>query len=197
MKARPGDQLVVPIGSSVRGDVVLHQQCIPVRVRRDVARVPDAEEERVDRSRRPTPGWYRHDRIVVAQLTGLVATRGHLAQFHAAAGRRDRAVDMLLHLLADRQRILDPDDRALASTKHTGQRTCDQSRLAIQTSSGCIDAANDAESINRHLDDSLWLRRAHSIGHRHQTLNLLTYALGINGLAVHLHRQRHAPPVAA
>ena len=56
---------------------------------------------------------------------------------------------------------------------------------------------NDAESINRHLDDSLWLRRAHSIGHRRQTLNLLTYALGINGLAVHLHRQRHAPPVAA
>ena len=24
---------------------------------------------------------------------------------------------------------------------------------------------NDAESINRHLDDPLWLRRAHSIGH--------------------------------
>ena len=46
-------------------------------------------------------------------------------------------------------------------------------------------------------DDSLWLRRAHSIGHRRQTLNLLTYALGINGLAVHLHRQRHAPPAAA
>lgn len=56
---------------------------------------------------------------------------------------------------------------------------------------------NDAESINRHLDDSLWLRRAHSVGHRRQTLNLLTYALGINALAVHLHRQRHAPPAAA
>jgi hypothetical protein len=56
---------------------------------------------------------------------------------------------------------------------------------------------NDAESINRHLDDTLWLRRAHSIGHLRQTLNLLTYALGINALAVHLHRQRHAPPAAA
>ena len=56
---------------------------------------------------------------------------------------------------------------------------------------------NDAESINRHLDDSLWLRRAHSIGHRRQLLNILTYALGINALAVHLHRQRHAPPIAA
>lgn len=25
---------------------------------------------------------------------------------------------------------------------------------------------NDAESINRHLDDTLWLRRAHSVGNR-------------------------------
>jgi hypothetical protein len=56
---------------------------------------------------------------------------------------------------------------------------------------------NDAESINRHLDDTLWLRRAHSIGHLRQTLNMLTYALGINALALHLYRQRHAPPVAA
>ncbi len=56
---------------------------------------------------------------------------------------------------------------------------------------------NDAESINRHLDDTLWLRRAHSVGHLRQTLNVLTYALGINALAVHLHRQRHGPPIAA
>jgi len=49
---------------------------------------------------------------------------------------------------------------------------------------------NDAESIDRHLDDTLWLRRAHSVGHLRQTLNVLTYALGINALAVHLHRQR-------
>ena len=49
---------------------------------------------------------------------------------------------------------------------------------------------NDAESINRHLDDTLWLRRAHSIGHHRQTLNLLTYALCVNGLAIHLHRRR-------
>ena len=56
---------------------------------------------------------------------------------------------------------------------------------------------NDAESINRHLDDTLWLRRAHSVGHLRQTLNVLTYALGINALTVHLHRQRHGPPIAA
>ena len=31
---------------------------------------------------------------------------------------------------------------------------------------------NDAESINRHLDDTLWLRRAHSVGHLRQTLNV-------------------------
>jgi hypothetical protein len=56
---------------------------------------------------------------------------------------------------------------------------------------------NDAESINRHLDDSLFLRRAHTVGQLRQTLNLLTYALGINALAVHLHRLRDAPPAAA
>ena len=49
---------------------------------------------------------------------------------------------------------------------------------------------NDAESINRNLDDTLWLRRAHSLGHERQTLNLLGYALMVNGLALHRHRRR-------
>ena len=49
---------------------------------------------------------------------------------------------------------------------------------------------NDAESINRNLDDTLWLRRAHSRGHQRQTLNLLGYALMINALALHRHRRR-------
>jgi hypothetical protein len=42
---------------------------------------------------------------------------------------------------------------------------------------------NDAESINRALDDTLWLRRAHSIGQARQHLNLSTFALGVNSLA--------------
>jgi hypothetical protein len=57
---------------------------------------------------------------------------------------------------------------------------------------------NDAESINRALDDSLWLRRAHSVGHERQHLNLLTYALVVNSLALHRHRQRSSdPPLTA
>ena len=56
---------------------------------------------------------------------------------------------------------------------------------------------NDAESINRALDDSLWLRRAHSIGHERQHLNLITYALVVNSLALHRHRQRSDPPLTA
>ena len=56
---------------------------------------------------------------------------------------------------------------------------------------------NDAESINRHLDDTLWLGRAHSIGQHRQSLNLLTYALCVNGLALHLHRRRRQPAAAA
>jgi hypothetical protein len=43
---------------------------------------------------------------------------------------------------------------------------------------------NDAESINRALEDTLWLGRAHSLGHRRQLLNLLGYALMVNSLAV-------------
>ena len=55
---------------------------------------------------------------------------------------------------------------------------------------------NDAESINRALDDTLWLRRAHSIGHARQHLNLLTYALTVNALAVHRHGRASSDPPA-
>ena len=55
---------------------------------------------------------------------------------------------------------------------------------------------NDAESINRNLDDTLWLGRAHSLGHRRQHLNLLGYALMTNGLALHRH-QRKRDTIAA
>ena len=53
---------------------------------------------------------------------------------------------------------------------------------------------NDAESINRALDDTLWLRRAHSIGHGRQHLNLLTYALTVNALALHRHARSSSDP---
>jgi hypothetical protein len=53
---------------------------------------------------------------------------------------------------------------------------------------------SDAESINRALDDTMWLRRAHSIGHERQHLNLLTHALVVNSLALHRHRQRTSDP---
>jgi len=57
---------------------------------------------------------------------------------------------------------------------------------------------NDAESINRALDDTLWLRRAHTIGHQRQHLNLITYALCVNSVALHRHaRHRGDPPLTA
>lgn len=43
---------------------------------------------------------------------------------------------------------------------------------------------NDIESINRGVDDSLYLRRAHSLGHARQLMNLLGYALMVNALAI-------------
>lgn len=48
---------------------------------------------------------------------------------------------------------------------------------------------NDAESINRALDDTLWLRRAHSVGHLRQHVNMITHALVINSVAVSRHRR--------
>jgi hypothetical protein len=50
----------------------------------------------------------------------------------------------------------------------------------------------DAESINRYLDDSLWLGRAHSKGAKRQALNLVGFACMVNSLAIHLHRKRRA-----
>jgi hypothetical protein len=52
---------------------------------------------------------------------------------------------------------------------------------------------NDAESINRGLDDSLWLGRAHSVGHQRQHLDLIGFALMVNSLA----RARHRTPAPA
>jgi hypothetical protein len=56
---------------------------------------------------------------------------------------------------------------------------------------------NDAESINRGLDDSLWIGRAHSVGHQRQHLNLIGFALMINSLARARHRKREPAQAAA
>lgn len=57
---------------------------------------------------------------------------------------------------------------------------------------------NDAESINRALD-TMYLRRAHSVGHRRQLVNLLGYALVVNSLSLLRHRRRGpgGVPIAA
>ena len=49
---------------------------------------------------------------------------------------------------------------------------------------------NDIESINRALDDSLYLGRAHSKGQLRQQAELLGYALAVNSLALDRHRRR-------
>ena len=58
---------------------------------------------------------------------------------------------------------------------------------------------SDAESINRALDDSSWLGRAHSAGRDRQLLNLIGYAIAVNSLALHRHRRvaRTTRPLAA
>ena len=55
---------------------------------------------------------------------------------------------------------------------------------------------NDAESINRALDDSLYLGRAHSLGRRRQLIEVLGYALTVNSLALHRHRKKRSHEAA-
>ena len=48
----------------------------------------------------------------------------------------------------------------------------------------------------RGLEDTLYLGRAHSLGHRRQQLNLLGYALMVNSIAIAEHRRRSVPLTA-
>jgi hypothetical protein len=56
---------------------------------------------------------------------------------------------------------------------------------------------NDAESINRNLEDTLFLGRAHSVGRLRQQVDLIGYALLVNGLTVLRHERRGRLPTAA
>lgn len=55
----------------------------------------------------------------------------------------------------------------------------------------------DAESINRGLEDTLYLRRAHSGGRARQHLNLLGWALMNNSLTLTEHQARAPDQLAA
>ena len=54
--------------------------------------------------------------------------------------------------------------------------------------------ADEIFHIDRALDDSSWLGRAHPKGRGRQLLNLLGYAITVNSLALHRHRRAAAPP---
>jgi hypothetical protein len=54
---------------------------------------------------------------------------------------------------------------------------------------------NDAESINRGVVDSMYLGRAHSVGHLRQQVNLLGYALMVNSMSLLLARSNASPPL--
>jgi hypothetical protein len=56
---------------------------------------------------------------------------------------------------------------------------------------------NDSESINRHLEDTLFLGRAHSVGRLRQQVDLIGYALLVNGLTLLHHERRERLPAAA
>jgi hypothetical protein len=55
----------------------------------------------------------------------------------------------------------------------------------------------DAESVNRALEDTLYLNRAHSECRLRQTADLLGFALMVNSLTLARHRAREAVRTAA
>ncbi len=44
--------------------------------------------------------------------------------------------------------------------------------------------------MNRNLEDAVWLGRGHSFDDARQHVNLLSYAVMVNGLALHRHQRR-------
>jgi hypothetical protein len=55
---------------------------------------------------------------------------------------------------------------------------------------------SDAESINRHRDDDLYLRRARSVGAKRQLRDYRAYTRTLNALALFRHRKRQAAQLA-
>jgi hypothetical protein len=55
---------------------------------------------------------------------------------------------------------------------------------------------SEIESINRDIDDRLWLKRARSAGIRRQRVDMLLYSLFINSIAIGRYRRAQDPPVA-
>ncbi len=55
---------------------------------------------------------------------------------------------------------------------------------------------SDAESINRRIDDFLYLRRAGSLGAKRQLLDLFCHGFVINALTKHRHRKQNSLPQA-
>ena len=55
----------------------------------------------------------------------------------------------------------------------------------------------DAESLNRNLEDSLYLKKAHSLGHFRQEADLLGFAQLVNSITLARHRARERLKQAA
>ena len=55
----------------------------------------------------------------------------------------------------------------------------------------------DAEFLNRNLDDSLYLKKAHSLGHFRQEADLLGFAQLVNSITLARHRARERLKPAA
>jgi hypothetical protein len=55
---------------------------------------------------------------------------------------------------------------------------------------------NDAESLNRQIEDTLYLKKAHSVGHERQEADLFGFALMVNSLTLARYRERKVPKAA-
>lgn len=53
---------------------------------------------------------------------------------------------------------------------------------------------SDSESLNRSLEDTLYIGRAHSVGKHRQLVDLIGFATGVNAVAVYRASKAKAPP---
>jgi hypothetical protein len=126
------------------------------------------------------------------QVTGPVTVRQHRA---SGSGYNDYGLPELCgrkHLMV---RLYNNEEDATRKFNRTGNvRLIPPSDPDFK---GIYGRRSDSESINRRLEDTLYLGRAHSVGHARQHVNLLGYALMVNSLALHEHQQRQRLASAA
>ena len=137
-------------------------KAFPEEFRRDVVAVARRREAPIKTARGGRPGRYRlYNEYQLPQEYGGTTLR---LRMHTNEEDERRGLNRVEHL-----RAIPPTDPEYST--FSGRRV-------------------DAESVNRSLSDTLYWRRAHSVGHTAQDADLFGFGLGMNALSWHRYRKR-------